>query len=714
MLTRLGGFLVRRARLVLVAAAVLSVLAAVVGIRAFGELKTEGQTDPHSDSERAHALIDKKFGGSQDLVLLVQPRSGTVDSPAVAAAAKQLTASLRHEPHVDQVVSYWSTPSPQLRAEDGRSGLVLAHAGDDEDRVADLIDKYATAGPVITVRAGGDAGFNAVITDQVSRSLALAESIAVPVTLLLLLLVFGSLVAAVVPLIIGAIAILGTFAELFVLGSITDVSIFAVNLTTALGLALGIDYGLLVVSRFRERLGAGDDVSDAVRRTVATAGRTILFSASTVAVALSALLIFPQYFLRSFAYAGIGVVIIAAVAGVVVTPALLVVLGRRVDKGRLPWARPDRGGYAPVWGRLAGFVMRRPALTAVPVLAILLIAASPLLKVHFGTPDDRVLRTDVAARQVGDVLRADYASDNSRSLDVVLTGAIDRADLSAYATRISDLPAVSSVVSSGGAFAGGHRAAPGDPGLARPDAQRLTVRTALDPQSGAAGDLVHRIRDLPAPGTDRALVTGNAAVLVDSTHAIASRLPIAIGMIVLTTFVLLFLFTGSIVQPLRALLLNGLSLSATMGIVVWVFQEGHLSGLLNFTPTATDTSMTVLLFCIAFGLSMDYEVFVTSRIKELHDAGADVSESVTQGLAHTGRIVSAAGALLAVSFFAFLVSSVSFLQLFGLGAGLAILIDSTLVRGILVPAFMRVVGAVSWYAPRGLRRVYARLAISES
>lgn len=715
MLTRLGGLLVRRARLVLVVAALLSVLAAVVGVRAFGELKTEGQVDPNSDSERAHALIDEKFGGSQDLVLLVSPRSGTVDSPAVAAAGERLTAQLRHEPQVDQVMSYWSGKSPQLRAKDGGSGLVLAHAGDD-DRVADLIEKYAKAGPAITVRAGGDAGFNAVITDQVSGSLALAESIAVPLTLLLLLVVFGSVVAALVPLLIGGIAILGTFAELFVLGSITDVSIFAVNLTTALGLALGIDYGLLVVSRFRERLGAGDDVAQAVRHTVATAGRTILFSAATVAVALSALLIFPQYFLRSFAYAGIGVVVIAAVAGVVVTPALLMVLGNRVNKGRLPWARTDRGGFAPVWGRLAGLVMRRPALTAIPVLAILLLAASPLLGVHFGTPDDRVLRTDVAARQVGDVLRSDYASDNSRGLDVVLTGSVDRAELAGYASRISTLPGVSGVDSSVGAFAGGHGApaTPADARLARPDAQRLTVTTALDPQSGAAGDLVHAIRSLPAPANSNPLVTGNAAVLVDSTHAIASRLPIAIGMIVLTTFVLLFLFTGSIIQPLRALLLNGLSLSATMGIVVWVFQEGHLSGLLNFTPTATDTSMTVLLFCIAFGLSMDYEVFVTSRIKELHDSGADVHESVTQGLAHTGRIVSAAGALLAVSFFAFLVSSVSFLQLFGLGAGLAILIDSTLVRGILVPAFMRVAGAVSWYAPPRLRRVYARLALSES
>jgi RND superfamily putative drug exporter len=363
---------------------------------------------------------------------------------------------------------------------------------------------------------------------------------------------------------------------------------------------------------------------------------------------------------------------------------------------------------------MAGFVMRRPALTAVPVLAILLIAASPLLKVHFGTPDDRVLRTDVAARQVGDVLRADYASDSSRNLDVVLPGATGSDGVGSYAARISGLPHVTAVTSSAGTFADGHRAAAGDPRLARADAQRLMVLTALDPQSGAAGDLVHRVRALPAPGTEPALVAGNAAVLVDSTHAIASRLPIAIGMIVLTTFVLLFLFTGSIVQPLRALLLNGLSLSATMGIVVWVFQEGHLSGLLNFTPTATDTSMTVLLFCIAFGLSMDYEVFVTSRIKELHDAGAGVPESVTQGLAHTGRIVSAAGALLAVSFFAFLVSSVSFLQLFGLGAGLAILIDSTLVRGILVPAYMRVVGAASWYAPAGLRRVSSRLALRES
>ncbi len=714
MLSRLGTVLVRRARLVLVTAFVLLIAAAVLGFGAFGKLQNGGQDDPHSESVQAQNLIDKKFGGQNDLVFLVHARTGTVDSPTTSAAGASLTHSLNGAKSVSGVQSYWPGKTANLKSHNGRDALVLVRTKGNDSANNALIDRYAHSTSAYSIRAGGDAGFNHDVGGTVGRSLALAEAIAVPILLVLLLFVFGSLVSALLPLMIGGIAILGTFAELSLLADVTNVSIFAINLTTGLGLGLGIDYGLLLVSRYRERLAAGDSVQEAVRRTVATAGRTILFSASTVAVALAALLVFPQYFLRSFAYAGIGVVVIAALAAVLVTPAVLALLGHRVNAGKMPWFSPERI-EAPIWGRIARAVMRHPARTALPVVALLVVLAIPLGSLHFGSPDDRVLRTSVASRQVGDVLRSEFGGAGTSQISVITTAPLDRSATASYARSLSELHGVSAVQAGAGQFVGGHPAGPATQrDLTRPDAALFVVDTRLDPTSLAAQDLVRQIRDVPAPGEVSTLVGGDTAQLVDNNSVISSRLMIAIPMIALTTFVLLFLFTGSVVQPLRALLLSALSLSATLGVVVWVFQHGHFSGLLGFTATPTDTAMTVLLFCVAFGLSMDYEVFVTSRIKELHDAGADTAEAVSSGLARTGRIVTAAASLLAVTFFAFMVGSVNFLQLFGLGAGLAILIDATLVRAILVPAAMRVLGPHAWYAPRLLRRARARLALSES
>jgi RND superfamily putative drug exporter len=715
MLSGLGAVLVRRARLVLVSAFVLIVVAAALGLGAFGKLQNGGQDDPHSESVQAQNLIDKKFGGQNDLVFLVHARTGTVDSPAISAAGARLTRSLAGDKGVSGVQSYWPGKTTDLRSQGGRDALVLVRTNGGDDANSALIDRYARSTGAYTIKAGGDAGFNHDIGGAVGRSLGLAEAIAVPILLVLLLFVFGSLVSALLPLVIGGIAILGTFAELSLLADVTNVSIFAINLTTGLGLGLGIDYGLLLVSRYRERLAAGDPVEAAVRHTVTTAGRTIGFSAATVAVALAALLVFPQYFLRSFAYAGIGVVVIAALAAVLVTPALLAVLGHRVNSGKLPWFSPARSVEAPIWGRIAAAVMRHPARTALPVVALLVVLAIPLGSLHFGSPDDRVLRSDVAARQVGDTLRTEFGGAGTSEISVVTTAPLDRAATSSYARTLSQLHGVSRVQAGTGQFVGGHPVGtPAQPGLSRPDGALFVVDTRLDPASSAAQDLVRGIRDVPAPGEVGTLVGGDTALLVDNNNVISSRLTIAIPMIALSTFVLLFLFTGSVVQPLRALVLSALSLSATLGVVVWVFQHGHLSGLLGFTPMPTDTAMTVLLFCVAFGLSMDYEVFVTSRIKELHDAGADTAEAVRSGLARTGRLVTAAASLLAVSFFAFLVGSVNFLQLFGLGAGLAILIDATLVRAVLVPAVMRILGPHAWYAPRLLRRARSRLALRES
>ena len=719
---RVAGITVRWPRAVLVIAATLVAVMGVVGAGAFGKLVGGGFDDPDAQSTAAHQVINDRFGGQTNLILLVSGGDGQVTDPEVEQGGRQLVAALRKETELSNVISFWDTDSDALKARDGRSAMVLAHVkGDEATRDAnakDVIDAYVGERDGLTVRAGGGTAVSAELSDQVLKDLLLAEIIAVPLTLLLLLIVFGGVVAALLPLAIGTVAVAGTFAELSLLGGATNVSIFAINLTTALGLGLGIDYALLMISRFRERLAQGATVEDAVRTPVHTAGRTVVFSAATVAVALTALLVFPQYFLRSFAYAGVGVVVIAAVATLFVMPALLMLLGHRINKGRLPWPRSGHHrGKQPFWGRLAGTVMRRPVLTGVPVLAVLLLAASPLMGVSFGTPDERVLPENGESRQVSAILRSEFTGDDDGAIQVVVTGAMDYDNVDGYAAKLAGLGGVARVEAVTGTYTRDGSLAPGpaSEALGRPDAQRLSVFPAAEPGSQEAQDLVGTLRSVPAPsGTKEVLVGGEDAQLVDAKESIASRLPLAAGIVAVTTFILLFLFTGSIVQPIRALVLNMISLAAAIGAMTWIFQEGNFSDVLGFTAQPMDTSMTVLLFCIAFGLSMDYEVFVTSRVKELHDAGESTEDAVVHGLGHTGRIVSAAAVLLAVGFFAFGTAKVSFMQMFGLGSGLAILIDAIAVRGVLLPAAMRLLGRAAWYAPGPLRRFHDRFGISES
>jgi putative drug exporter of the RND superfamily len=688
----------------------------VLGFGAFGKLKTGGFQDPGAESTAAQRLTDQRFGGAWDVVLLVHAKTGTVDGAPARAAGAEAARRLAALADVSNVVSYWQAHSPGLRSKDARYALVLGNTKSDHDLSTSEVASLRSDSAQVEVTVGGDTGIDTDITQQVGASLAIAEAVAVPIILMLLVFAFGSAVAALLPLAIGGIAIVGTFAELFVLGSLTNVAIYSINITTALGLALGIDYALLMVSRYREELTRGQDPARAVVRSVQTAGRTIMFSGATVVAALAVLLIFPLYFLRSFAYAGIGVVLISMAAAVIVLPALLAVLGRRVNSGRLPWARNRQPSTAaPFWGRLAGLVMRRPALTAFPVLAALILLALPLQHVQFGSPDDRVLHTGTQSRAVGDELRSNFSGDSATALNVVTDGPLDRSTLTGYATRLSDLAGVARVESSDATYVHG-AAVPGsaNPTLGRPTAQRLSVVSTADPRSAAAKDLVHTVRDLPGPAGVRVYVGGQTAELIDTTHAIGSRLPLAGLLIVFTTFVVLFLFTGSVLQPIRSLLLNAVTLAATAGLLVWIFQQGHLSGLLHFTALPLDTSMLVLLFCIAFGLSMDYEVIVLSRIKELHDRGHDNQTAVTEGLTRSGRIVTTAAALIAVQFFAIGTATVSFLQLFGIGAGFAVLIDATLVRAVLVPAAQRILGRAAWYAPAPLRRLQARLGLTEA
>jgi Predicted drug exporters of the RND superfamily len=689
--------------------------AAVLGAGAFGKLQANNAfEDPAADSTAAQHLLDRHFDGADTVVLLVHARSGTVDGPDIRAAGTAAAQRLSHTPGVSDVVSYWAGHDPALRSPDGRYALVVGTERSTAAVGAKALAALASTTAAATVTVGGDAAVNHDITGQVGKSLVVAEAIAVPIILVLLVIAFGSLVAALLPLAIGAIAITGTFAELFLLGSVTPVAVYAINLTTALGLSLAIDYALLMVSRYREELSGGEDPEQAVIRAVATAGRTIVFSGITVAAALAVLLIFPLYFLRSFAYAGIGVVLISIGAALVVLPALLVVLGPRVNAGRLPWARRRMPATAaPFWGRVADVAMRRPALTALPVVILLLFVAAPVLHVSFGTPDDRVLRPDASSRAVGDVLRADFKADLADGVDVVTDRPLPGSAIQPYAARLSALPGVARVQTGVGVYAGGLRvSSAADPRLASESGQqRLEVIPSVDPRSGAAQQLVRELRSGFGPQGAAIHVGGQTAQLIDSKHAIGSRIPLAALLIVLTTFVVLFLFTGSVLQPLRSLLLNLLTLSATGGLLVSIFQDGHLSGLLDFTPLPLDTSMLMLLFCIAFGLSMDYEVIVLSRIKELHDQGLDNRTAVVEGLTRSGRIVTTAAALVAVSFLTFGTSTVSFLQLFGIGAGVAVLIDATLVRAVLVPACQRLLGRAAWYAPPVLRRLHDRLGV---
>jgi len=731
-LYRYGTFVARRARLLLALSALLMVGAAVLGAGAFGKLRNGGFEDPASASSRAEELIEREFGGRLNLVLLVTPRDGTVDDPAVQADGRALSEALAAEEYVSSVVSYFTTPAPALRSEGGADALVLARVEGDETEIRDradaIIERYSGERGSLSVLAGGQLGASHDVNGAVTRSLAIAEGIAVPLTLLLLVIAFGSVVSALLPLAVGGVAILGTFAELAVLGSVTEVSIFSINLTTALGLGLGIDYALFMVNRFREQLAAGDPVPEAVARTVATAGRTVIYTAVAVMAALAALLVFPLYFLRSFGYAGIGVVAIAGLGALVLLPALLAVLGHRVNAGRVRLPRRLRretsrdglgrltqGAPSPFWGRLARRVMRRPALIGLPVVGLLLLAASPLLGVTFSSPDQDVLRETTASRQVAAALADRFAGHADTPIEIVTTGPAGPEPVAQFARTLSELPDVAQVSSSAGTYVDGV-AVPGsaDPTLGTADAQRFTVVTSLAATSDAAQDLVRTIRDLPGPGNTGFLVTGASASLVDTKQSIGDRLPLAAGLVLFTTVVVLFLFTGSVVQAIRAILTNGLSLAGTLGILTWIFQEGHLASVLGFTPRPMDMSMTVLLFCIAFGLSMDYEVFVLSRIKELHDAGLPTAQAVPDGLARSGRIVSTAAGLLAVTFFAFGTSTVSFLQMFGLGAGLAILIDASLVRGVLVPASMRLLGRAAWWSPAPLRRMHARVALEEA
>ncbi len=714
MFTLLARAMYRWRRVVLILAAGFLVFAGVWGIGAFGALASGGFEDPESESFRANAALESALGRSgADVVVVYAHDTETVDSPAFERSVVDTLAALPSS-EVESVDGFWSTGSEGFVSEDRRSTYaVLQLSGEDEDVRAEQVTDLEAAldAPGLSEQVGGQATVDRDINEQVAEDIARAELLSQPILMVLLLIIFGGLAAASMPLVIGAFAVLGAFTVIRVLTLVTDVSVFAINIVIFLGLGLAIDYGLFIVSRFREELHAGRDVPTALTRTLQTAGRTVAVSGTIVAISLSGLLLFPQNFLRSMGLGGIAAVVVAMVAALTVLPALLAVLGPRIDSlsvrpllRRLAPRRRTESSGPGAWERIARSVMRRPVLYAVGIVAVLLLLGTPFLRASFGGVDERVLPEDTPSRVVAETLRTDFGGtgDSPVSVAVTVPGSIEdpavQEDIAAFADAVEALPGVVSV----------------EPGGLAGSVERLQVSLSGDPMSEQSREVVDLIRAMPAPAGGEILVGEQTAELVDLLDSIGSTLPWMALVVALATFVLLFLAFGSVVLPIKAILMNVLSLGATFGALVLIFQDGNLSGLLGFTSTGTiEATQPILVLAIAFGLSMDYEVFLLSRIREQYDISGDNTEAVATGLQRTGGIITSAALLLVVVIGAFATSGITFIKLIGVAMVIAIIVDATIVRVLLVPATMRLLGRANWWAPGPLRRVYARYGIHE-
>jgi RND superfamily putative drug exporter len=719
MFERWGHLAYRRRRWVLVAAAAFLAVAASWGTGVFGQMTSSGFEDPGSESARALDRIESTVGRTgADVVVLYRYGGRTVDDPAFRAAVEEHLAGLPDGP-VTSAATYWSggPGADALVSADRRATFAavgLAGTGDDEinDTYEALQPALRDAPAGLDVRLGGGAALSSDITTQVSEDIARAEKLSLPVVLVLLVLVFGGLVAASLPLAIGGLAILGAFLMLRLLTLVTDVSVFSINIVTMLGLGLAIDYALFVVSRFREeRRMPGATTEAALVRTMTTAGRTVAFSGVTVAIALASLLLFPQVFLRSMGFGGMAAVLVAMLGALTVLPALLAVLGHRVDALRVPLHRlvprrlrsggTDRGNHG-AWSRLAHSVMRRPVVYVAVIVPVLLLAGVPFLSVEFGGVDHRALPAGVESRVVSERLVDEFPGGDVTTIDAAVTfgsGTVDRSALDAYASRVGDLDGVTAASVTG---AGDGTAV-------------LSVEYGTDGIGSEARDLVGAVRDVPPPEGAEVLVGGRAAELRDLLASLGSTLP-WMGLFVLgVTLVLLFLAFGSVVLPVKAVAMNVLSLSASFGALVWIFQDGHLSGLLGFASTGTiEATQPILMLALAFGLSMDYEVFLLSRVREQWDRTGDNAVAVATGLQRTGRIITSAAVLLVVVIGAFATSGIVFIKMIGVGMIIAILVDATIVRALLVPATMRLLGRWNWWAPAPMARFWSRHGLRES
>ena len=747
-----GGVLHRIAQLAIAApkrtvavAVLLMVAAGIFGVPVAKSLSAGGFQDPTSESARATQILTEKFGQGDVQLLFVVTAPDGYTSAAARAVGTDIADQLSRSAHVTSVTSVWTAPpgaAASLVSKDGKSGLIVAGIGGGEAEsqtyADELSGRIAHDRNGVTVRAGGIAMVNAQITEQAQHDMLVMEAIAIPLSFIVLVWVFGGLLAAALPVAIGGMSILGALAVLRLITFTTDVSIFALNLSTALGLALAIDYTLLIISRYRDEMASGATRDDALVHTMVTAGRTVLFSATTVALSMAAMILFPMHFLKSFGYAGIATVAFTAIAAVVITPAAIVLLGDRLNAldvrrlARRVLGRPEptrRPVEHEFWYRSTKFVTRRAIPIGLAVVALLVLVGMPFLGVRWGFPDDRVLPNSASSRQVGDQLRNDFANDSATAVSVVIpdvNGVWDH-EMARYSADLSRVPDVSAVSSPVGTFVGGTLVGPpsAPTGLAQGSAL-LTVSSTAPLFSDGSEAQLRRLHEVPRPDGRTVEMTGTAQTNRDSVDAITSRLPLVLGLIALITFGLLFLLTGSVVLPLKALVLNILSLTAAFGAMVWIFQDHHLGGLGTTSTGTLVANMPVLLFCIAFGLAMDYEVFVVARIREFWLASGRTradgvslaprvrsDQSVALGIARTGRVVTAAALVMSISFAALIASHVSFMRMFGVGLTLAVIVDATLVRMVLLPAFMHVLGTWCWWAPKPLVRLHNRFGISE-
>jgi RND superfamily putative drug exporter len=696
--------MVRLRWIVLLAGLALVVVGATWGAGVFGELEGGGFDDPSSESSKASQRITAELGSQEaDVIALYSSEEATVDDSAFRDGVLAALERARSRPEVANVTSWYDAPPDvanamglgALVATDRRAtyAVVRLRPGNDDAKLSDFAAIRSTlgAGDPITTELGGRVAFLDETNEQTTQDIVRAETLSLPVLLVLLVLIFGGLVAASTPLIIGGVAILGAFVTTRLLASVTDVSIFAINIITLIGMGMAIDYSLFIVSRFREELAAGRDVAPAIERTIMTAGRTVLVSGLTVSLALASLLIFPQFFLRSLAMGGIAAVLIAVLAAVSVLPALLAVLGPHVNalrvRGRRRGTRVRREDGSG-WARLADSVMRRPVTYIVVVVTGLFAMAVPFAHIDFGGFDERVLPPDTPVRSVAQQIGERFPSGSLSAISVVVSR-VPATAAAEHAARIGTLPDVTSsrVTASQG------------------ETSLISVTYHGEPTSERAEKLVRTIRDLPPPPGAKILVGGRTAANVDLLEDLSDRLPFMILIIILTVLVLLFVAFRSVVLPIKAVVMNMVSIGASFGVVVWIFQDGHFSDLFDFTSTGfVEPTMPILMLAVIFGLSTDYEVFLLSRVREEWDLRHDNSAAVAAGLQHTGGIISAAALLLVVVVAGFSVSGIVVMKMIGIGMIVAIVVDATLVRLLLVPATMRLLGSVNWWLPGASRR----------
>ncbi|WP_433544550.1 MMPL family transporter (plasmid) [Streptomyces sp. CA-294286] len=687
------------------------------GSSAHEYLSAGGEAPSSAESLQAKRFLERDFGAAVPNMVLVGRASASVDTPAAAASAQKVASVLRADPSVEWVRSYWSTRSPSLRSRDGRSAMFLVRIrGQDEEATlaaGRLVPEVVGVHGQLEVTANGEAVLRAQISKQVEEDRTRGELLALPLTAVLLLFVFRSVVAALLPVLVGVLAVTGTAALLRLVTWFTPVSVYASSISYALGFALAVDYTLFLVSRYREELARGQDCDGALRTALATAGRAVAFSAGTVAASLSALLVFPLPVLRSIACGGIIVVVLSAALSLLVLPAVLSCLGTGVERldvfGRWrrshhrvpqPWQGEQLGG----WGRTSVYVMRRPLLVAGILAACLVVMASPFTHVKFGLFDDRLLPVSSQIGKSGQALRKDFADGSIASpTTVVLPGfdaSLSSEKLDRLARSIAALPDVRQVQTATGTYENGHRIRPAGPDSASFTAASgtwLSVTTRCEPFSAQARTLTAAVRALPAPGP--MLVGGPGAVLADMYEPLSDRLWLALFLVSMAMLALVLALTRRPVLAVKALVLNALSLSATFGALVFVFQDGHFADVLGgFTATGTtDIQLPVLIFCIAFGLSMDYEIFLLARICEEYQRAPDTTLAVARGLDRSAGLFTWAALIFAVVMAALATSDLLLLKILGVGLGLAVVMDATLIRGLLVPAVVALAGPANWW-----------------